>query len=94
MGPRENPSSMREACDKETRCPHAFYPCHRSPLKAPAHCNRKGILHHIMTRARGIKASLYADDASIFIKPIKQDVIALKNILDVFGQASGLRTNL
>jgi hypothetical protein len=54
----------------------------------------KGIMHSISPRAKGIKASLYTDDASIFVSPIKQDITALKSILDAFGNASGLRTNL
>jgi hypothetical protein len=38
--------------------------------------------------------SLYTDDAAIFISPSKTDIAALKRILYVFGQVSGLRTNL
>jgi hypothetical protein len=37
---------------------------------------------------------LYADDAAIFVSPKKEDMAALKEILDFFGQASGLNTNL
>jgi hypothetical protein len=54
----------------------------------------KGVLHPISARAKGIKTSLYADDASIFISPMRQDLAVLRVILDIFGQASGLRTNL
>jgi hypothetical protein len=55
---------------------------------------QKGVLSSISPRSRGIKASLYADDAAIFMKPQKQDIAALKEILEMFGQASGLCTNL
>jgi hypothetical protein len=54
----------------------------------------KGILHPISPRARGIKASLYMDGAAIFVSPTKQDILALKCILDTFGKALGLHTNL
>lgn len=45
---------------------------------------------------RQIKAniSIYADDAAIFINPNQQELEALKDILDMFGQASGLRVNI
>jgi hypothetical protein len=54
----------------------------------------RGVLNQILPRSRGIKASLYADDISIFIKPTKHDVDALKELLEMFGLASGLCTNL
>jgi hypothetical protein len=55
---------------------------------------RKGVLSSISPRSRGIKASLYADDAAIFVKPQKQDITALKEILEMFGQANRIRKNL
>jgi hypothetical protein len=65
------------------------------PLQRLVHiATEKGIMHPISPRARGIKASLYADDAAIFVSPVKQDITALKSILEAFGRASGLRTNL
>jgi hypothetical protein len=54
----------------------------------------KGVLQSISPRTKGIKVSLYADDTVIFVKRQKQDIAALKEILEMFGQASGLRTNL
>jgi hypothetical protein len=47
----------------------------------------KGAVNQISPRSKGIKASLYADDAAIFIRPTKQDVSALKEILEMFGLA-------
>jgi hypothetical protein len=41
-----------------------------------------------------MRASSYADDATIFIKPEAADVQAVQAILKLFGDASGLRTNL
>ena len=37
---------------------------------------------------------MYADDAAIFINPIKEDVDAIKTILEAFGNLSGLHINL
>ena len=37
---------------------------------------------------------MYADDAVIFIKPIKEEVAALKRLLQLFGEVTGLKTNL
>lgn len=37
---------------------------------------------------------IYADDVMLFIKPTRQDLITTREILDFFGKASGLRTNL
>jgi hypothetical protein len=54
----------------------------------------RGVLNQILPRSKGIKASLYADDVVIFIKPTKQDVDALKELLEMFRLASGLHTNL
>jgi hypothetical protein len=53
-----------------------------------------GILSLITPRSSGIKVSLYADDAAIFAKPTKNDLGALKEILDMFRRVSDLRTNL
>ena len=40
------------------------------------------------------RASIYADDVMIFIKPAEEDIQAVTQILDVFGGATGLHTNL
>jgi hypothetical protein len=52
------------------------------------------ILSMIILRPSGIKVSLYINDAAIFAKPTKNDLSTLKEILVMFGRASGLRTNL
>jgi hypothetical protein len=65
------------------------------PLQHILHlATEKGVLHPILSRAGGIKTSLYTDDAAIFISPTKQNVQALQSILDIFGQALGLCTNI
>jgi hypothetical protein len=50
----------------------------------------RGVLNQILPRSKGIKASLYADDVAVFVRPTKHDVSALKEILEMFGEASGL----
>jgi hypothetical protein len=36
---------------------------------------------------------MYADDAAIFLTPVKEEVAALAELLTLFGEATGLRTN-
>ena len=61
-------------------------------------------LHHILAtatsqgqlkplRGRPIRASLYADDAAIFVSPIKNDIQFLASTLASFGDVTGLVTN-
>jgi len=38
--------------------------------------------------------SLYADDVALFIRPSPEDLSTTKEILQLFGEASGLRTNM
>ena len=40
------------------------------------------------------QCSLYADDVILFIRPHVQEASAVKQILHIFGEASGLKTNL
>lgn len=42
----------------------------------------------------GQRMSLYADDVALFIRPEEDDLQLTKNLLYVFGVASGLQTNL
>ena len=55
---------------------------------------RHGLLHKIRGRGSTFRTSLYADDAAIFIKPIKKDVDNLASILKGFGEVMGLCTNV
>jgi hypothetical protein len=36
---------------------------------------------------------MYADDTAIFVNPIKEDIGALTELLNKFGEVSGLKTN-
>ncbi|WVZ92764.1 hypothetical protein U9M48_038806 [Paspalum notatum var. saurae] len=45
-------------------------------------------------RALDCRVSLYADDVALFIHPTPSDLSATRAILEIFGDASGLRTNM
>jgi hypothetical protein len=53
-----------------------------------------GQLQRLSKGCDRFRASLYADDAALFIKPIASEVLVTENILEIFAQASGLVTNL
>ena len=53
-----------------------------------------GILSALSHRAARMRTSFYADDAAIFLNPIKEEVAAVFQLLDFFGQTSGLRINV
>ena len=40
------------------------------------------------------RLSLYADDVVVFLSPVSSDLLVFKEILQLFGEASDLRTNL
>jgi hypothetical protein len=52
-----------------------------------------GLLSPINNIVDTLRASMYADDATVFLQPIKEDVFATAKILEIFGHASGLVTN-
>ena len=39
------------------------------------------------------RVSIFADDVVLFVKPAVADLTAVKTILNIFGEASGLRVN-
>ena len=53
-----------------------------------------GALHSLRGRITRMRTSLYADDAVIFLAPIKEDVEALSRILNGFGEVTGLIKNV
>ena len=67
----------------------AIDPLHRILEKATS----QGLLHPLGSRFTGIRASLYADDATVFCAPIKEDVSFIANVLSSFGESTGLVTN-
>ncbi|WVZ52900.1 hypothetical protein U9M48_003903 [Paspalum notatum var. saurae] len=52
-----------------------------------------GILTPLPLTSAKLRTSLYADDAAIFLNPVREELAALKEILHIFGKASGLVTN-
>lgn len=55
---------------------------------------RDGLLSPINHRAASLRTSLYADDATIFLKPIKEEIWVISELLRSFGDASGLNVNV
>lgn len=55
---------------------------------------RDGVLRPIQPTEVKFQCSLYADDVILFLRPTVQEALAVKQILTIFGAASGLQTNL
>lgn len=53
-----------------------------------------GLLQPILTRGTSQRMSLYADDVVLFLGPCTKDLELIKEILRVFGEATGLVTNI
>jgi hypothetical protein len=53
-----------------------------------------GMLADLGLHRRIPRASVYADDAVIFFRPMPADCEVLRAVLDLFGDASGLHVNL
>jgi hypothetical protein len=52
------------------------------------------LLQHLAVQPGLHRASFYADDAVIFLRPSESNMLVVRDILELFGQASGLRGNL
>lgn len=55
--------------------------------------SREGLLTPIANRLASLRISLYADDAAIFVNPVKEEIQVVADILQLFGVVSGLVTN-
>jgi len=53
-----------------------------------------GVLKRMRPSEIKYQCSLYADDVIMFIKPTVQEALAVKHILNLFGEVSGLQTNM
>jgi hypothetical protein len=57
----------------------------------------KAVEEEIVRNLAGITAmqriSIYADDVVVFLKPLPQELIAIKRLFEMFGEASGLQVN-
>ena len=56
--------------------------------------SEEDLLHPLARRALQHQVSLYADDAVIFLRPLAADMEITLDILRLFGEASGLQTNI
>jgi hypothetical protein len=54
----------------------------------------KELLQPIAIHQARHRVSFYADDAVVFLRPHRTDLRTIRHLLDIFGHASGLRTNL
>jgi hypothetical protein len=54
----------------------------------------EGLLMPLSRRALQHRISIYADDVVLFLRPEGGDINLTMSILDLFGEATGLRTNL
>ena len=65
------------------------------PLQCLLNCAaQEGALTEMGTRSARLRISLYADDAAIFLKPNKEEMQEIRQILTSFGMASRLLTNI
>jgi hypothetical protein len=55
---------------------------------------QEGLLTPIGTNPMKMRTSLYADDAVLFLRPLALDVSNLQYLLDQFGHATVLCTNI
>jgi hypothetical protein len=56
--------------------------------------SEEGLLQPLSRRNLQHRISLYADDVVIFLQPSSSDIRATLDILQLFGEASGLKTNV
>ena len=54
----------------------------------------KGLMQPLAIQQVRHRVSFYADDAVLFLRPYNLDLVTVRHLLDLFGHASGLRTNL
>jgi hypothetical protein len=59
-----------------------------------AQAAREGLLQPLSTRNLQHRISLYADDVVLFLRPEVSDISITTDTLNIFGEASGLKTNL
>ena len=51
------------------------------------------VLSPLKLRAARLRTSFYADDTALFVNLVQADIDAVHRVLELFGDASGLRTN-
>jgi hypothetical protein len=53
-----------------------------------------GLLSPLGLKTARTRSSFYADDAALFLNPIKEEMIVIQKVLHNFGEVSGLKANL
>jgi hypothetical protein len=56
--------------------------------------SERGLLESILGMCNGWRVSLYADDVVMFLGPHRNELLLIKEILRIFGAASGLVTSI
>ena len=56
--------------------------------------NSEGLLQPLATRNIHHRVSIYADDVVLFLRPVATDLCMVENLLQLFGAATGLKTNI
>jgi hypothetical protein len=56
--------------------------------------DQQGLLSPLGNAGVTQRASIYADDLILFVAPLHGDLSALRSVLQIFGQASGLFANM
>lgn len=65
------------------------------PLQRFLHlATEAGLLSPVARNRVRLRTSLYADDAVIFVKPVKEEISCLARLLDLFGKVAGVCTNV
>ena len=54
----------------------------------------EGLLLPLSSRGIQHRISMYADDMALFLRPESGDITTTMDILNLFGEAFGLKTNL
>jgi hypothetical protein len=67
----------------------ALEPLHRILVKA----KQNGLLSQFSKQHGRLRAIFYADNVALFLNPVKEEVQTIFQLLDFFGQTSGLKIN-
>ncbi|WVZ69533.1 hypothetical protein U9M48_018306 [Paspalum notatum var. saurae] len=59
-----------------------------------SYADRKHLLQPIASHQAKHRISTYADDVVMFLRPTNQDITTVTGVLEIFGHATGLRTNI
>jgi hypothetical protein len=55
---------------------------------------RRELLQPLSSRTLQHRVSFYANDMVLFLRPVVDDIAIIMDILELFGEASGLRNNV